>query len=226
MSEIIFRAEASVAGGKQVVRLTNFLDDGTQKTKTISYDDFAAGVAKGVRQEGFTLGLLPEGTVWFSVNANSTKLAVRIKAKKRQLTYARRGEDALFVEVPYPDLILVLNIKEKAVCPEECFALSAKTGQLREDTELYVFPFGNVSTNGHVCMGGNHLAFTGGLAEAVEAGLQGFFYSPYNGDYYQPCSHISTGDSLGDALKKLSGMLTFPEEWLVPAKRNLKDILN
>ena len=232
MEQKIFTAEVSVRNATEVVQLTTYGKDGGKRSKTISYQDFVTSLAKGVKKEGFSLGMLPEGTLWFNTGTDSTTdIIVRIPGRKRTFLYqphrTRTGDgNARIYEVPYPDLVMRLTVSPDRVQPTHCLAvLEGDPDKVDENTPLYRFPFGNVAVTGHICMGGNLIPRAGmGLKAAVREGLNVFFGSPFNGDYYTPCAMIKTGDSLGDALKKLEKMDTFPGDWLVPAGMTLSGL--
>ena len=224
MEEKIFTADVAVKNTLEVVRLTRYGRDGEKRQKTISYLDFVTSLANGVRKERFSLGLMPEGTVWFDADPDGvTNVVIRVPAKKRTLLYGRF--DTRLHTVPYPELLMKITVLKDKVSPSLCFALPSGAGEINEDMQLYRFPFGNVSGIGHICMGGNLIPRNGmTLRAAVGTALDVFFNSPYTGDYYQSCSMISTGDSLKDALAKLEGMDSFPDSWLVRSEKRLGDI--
>ena len=225
MHRKLFSADVYSSDKEEYARVTAFAEDGSQTTKTVAYDDFVRSVASGIRTDGIKIGPLPQGTLSMWIDNNSRKIAVFLKQEQRMLTLSERGKEKKSFMVPFPALAVQMTVYADKTVPNRCFALASDEWP-DENTRLFRFPFGNVSTDGSICMGGN-ISITEGksLSQAVQEALTMFLYSPYNGDYYGVNCMVSSGESLEDLLKRLNGKKEFPKELLKETEYTLRALV-
>ena len=82
-----------------------------------------------------------------SDRADTFKIALLYPAKKRGVKYFN---DTYFV--PYPNVLYIYEVRKGYVQTKRCFAVKDK--EIKPDTKLYRFPFGNVTGDtGSMCYG-------------------------------------------------------------------------
>lgn len=108
-----------------------------------------------------------------------------------------------------------------------CFSL--KEGELTPDTSLYLYPYGNVSHQGHICWGDglvssnlNALKSFEDLKQAVEL----FFSSSTAAHYYSGGINTKLKISHAELVAEMEKSEVFPEEILQPADTKLGEIIN
>jgi hypothetical protein len=115
-----------------------------------------------------------------------------------------------FEQVGFPRMLFGYRIRDGRIQQMHILAVKDK-GRIREDTELYKFPYANVS-NGMVCMGGNTLPVIKDLAQLATM-HQVFFAAPSSTCYYDTKRNESGFSDLRELYNRMQGQ-DFPEEWL------------
>ena len=156
--------------------------------------------------------LIPEGFVDGCVSDDyNYKMAFKVKGQVRQLVHTS-GQ----YMVPFPDLLFVLDVKDGRPV-EKCVYALKKRGD-----DLYRYPFGNVSTSGHICTGNISLSEvrTGGPMMFAEL----FFLGKTNNDYFDEGTHIKTKWSQDELLRRIEGKESFPERLLLPTEAEYRTV--
>lgn len=169
--------------------------------RVMGVDDFIT-LIKGAQRSvatatTFPIGMVPEGMVtgYTSTDASTFGAIIRVPAQKHQFVLAETGVNnvnrtSFMTEttdnkrasffLPMPNLIYAGHVKDGALNALYCFTYKEWCG---EDTILYQYPFGNVSSSGSVCMGtvsnDTPLRSCIDLRNVIEASLDG----ETNGDY-------------------------------------------
>jgi hypothetical protein len=120
---------------------------------------------------------------------------------------------------PYPSLLFFLSTLNGKVCDSRCLATDAATIlDLREDTPLYAFPFGNVYPHdAHICWGTNSMNDVVGY-EGMSQAITTFFSSESNMDYVQEGKSFRGAKTYAAFLQRLKALNKFPKRYLVPSE--------
>lgn len=198
--------------GNVLFRVTLTEDDGSVLTKTLAPEDYLRLIQNNctVKTEYIHLGKLPKGYVDGAVAADDTfKVLLKVPASKRLLVHTSGH-----YEIPFPDLIFYFEVNKGTLKEKYVYALKGKI--------LYHYPFGNVSTNGSICMG-NISCKELSLATADEA-IDSFFSGVTNNDYYYPKEKVTVSYSQQVLLDKLSRLEEFPARWLKKSGTTLESL--
>lgn len=182
------------------VALTN--DDGSVMTKTLTPESFIKLIQNGCTQElcYMHLGKLPEGYIDCSVaDERSFRILIKVPAEKRLLVHTSGH-----YQIPFPDLVFYLYVKNGLVQKFRCYAMKRDT--------LYFYPFGNVSANGEICMG--NISCTDITLNKTMDVIENFLGGKTNNDYFSPKNKVNNSYSQQTMLEKLSKMDAFPQRWL------------
>lgn len=197
-----------------------FNDCGKEQTKLLTMDTYLSilGDATFSNIKNYVrIGSLPEGFLDGSISSEdpATFDVVLIKpAQKRPMIYGNRHWF-----IPFPKLVFYLSVSMGRVTTKLCFALRNET--VDENTPIYLYPFGNVSFDGSICMG-NVITKDLNQISMVEEFIADFFMSETNNDYYD--NKNQTGLSQAELLYRLKELELFPNEWLQKAGC-MRDIL-
>lgn len=203
-----------------------FISEGTVQIKHLEFDTiFRLLQNSSVKQFGYKYSL-PENCVCIEGDDDSVKIAFVVEPKTVPALYSKYDVQDAYV-VPYPRLLFVLGFSEKRRTLYDALCFAIKDTVITGDTDLYMFPYSNVSKSGSICMGGNKVEYTGDLKESSELMVEAFFSSPYNGDYYNMDRTTTLCKSLKDLFSKLNGEKIFPYDILLPCdeKKKLKEVI-
>lgn len=129
--------------------------------------------------------------------------------------------------LPYPSVIFAMTSTNGRLTSSKCYAVKEKTtGELKMDSALYSFPFGNVQPNtGSICWGNNKLPTLGTYTDMREA-LTMFFSSESNKDYVRVGETFKGYKTFEDYLRALKELDKFPQKALVKTNVTLKNLIN
>lgn len=127
--------------------------DGIIIEKTVSLEDYVSIIRNASvevqKEEYYSLTNLPENV--YSVAATSSedifRVTMFVPGTVRGVTFCK---DFIY-RVPYPNLVMKLCIVKGKMVDSQIFAVKDDT--FSPDTELYQYPFGNVSSDGYACWG-------------------------------------------------------------------------
>ena len=201
-----------------VVRFTDTSGEVIQKT--LSPEDYADLITGSLKEDRaywrIRPDFIPEGFVDGCISDNSNYL-IAFKVKGRQRPFDHKSG---IYNIPFPDLVFFIRMGRGRILDKEVYAL-------KEGSDvLYQYPFGNVSTSGSICSGNIDLDEVRKEGPAMFAEL--FFLGKTNNDYFGTGSHITTGWSQEELLRRLDGKKKFPERLLKESwgMKSLHDITN
>lgn len=185
--------------------------------KTVSFDSYLQILsASAIRKETLArigrLEQLPRYYYDGSISAtqkDSFDVILKIPAAQRVLIYGGRHW-----HIPMPALLFFFSVREGSIKRQECYALATDTTD--SDTALYLYPFGNVSTQSRICFGNITLPKLNGLSD-IDMVVDAFLSSETNNDYYYDSDDIAlnnSGKKQGDLLQYLQGKKKFPLQYL------------
>ena len=162
-----------------------------------------------------------EGLLAGSATENKLSAVFFIPAERRFMNVL--GEKCA---MPYPSVIFVITAENGRKTSSHCYAVKEKrVSELKMDTELYAFPFGNVEPNsGNICWGSNKLPQLTTYTDMREA-ITMFFCSESNKDYVSVGRTFKGYKTFEDYIRALKEMDKFPQKALVKNNGNLKSII-
>ncbi|KAA6447002.1 hypothetical protein [Bacillus swezeyi] len=152
--------------------------------------------------------------VWHDMGKQEHSIFIEIPKQQWTISF----EKDKYENVGFPRLIFKYYIKHKSVSFSKIFALKGNSF-LEDDTELFLFPYSHVDQSGNVCMGSNVLP---SIREIQQVGMYHvlFFQSPFSTDYG---AKNTKGMQVEQLFKEMQHK-EFPDDWLLPANRILKEI--
>lgn len=120
--------------------------------------------------------------------------------------------------IPYPSCLFVLEATNGQLVSSHCYCTAeSKMDDLKEDTRLFAFPFGNVQpSDGYICWGTNHLGVINSYSDLKNAIIT-FFSSETNSDYVTKGSSFQGYKNYRSFLSALGRLKKFPAKALVPS---------
>lgn len=208
--------------GNGLFRVTVTNEDKTVIEKTISYPDYMKllGDNSFEKQTSYiSIGSLPKGYVNGKLsisNPASFKVMVFYPGERRAFGY---GNYHYFV--PFPSLIFIFNCVNGAIRARYCYATC--TDDLMPDTPLMMYPFGNVSSTGCICMGNIETKPLKSMRD-IDDIVERFFMSKTNNDFYSSKNALPQEQ----LIQKIKNMQLFPVELLKPDPENrmVKDVFD
>ena len=179
----------------QIVRVEYTDSNAMSFAKEISLEDYVKLLSKtrdGV--EKTIIPRLPEGTVYLEWgDAFNYNIAVAVNAMVHPTAFMSSENVAM---LPFPGLIFLFKVERGILTNSRCFAIQALPRAVTPETEIYMFPYGNVYDDGKLCWGSNfdisHVESVASLETVVET----FFNATMNRDLFKE-QHLNE-----DALKK------------------------
>lgn len=197
-------------------------EDGIELNKTIEYDEFAKIFIKRVDTQRIHVGKLPKNTIDLIVSPRTEslngKIAVFVPASMIFMPFLISNKK-MDLMLPFPSLIFIYEIAQGKLVESKVYACKEKTlGAVNKDTELFNYPYGNVSpSSGQICWGGNVIHTLDRFAE-IDTLTTVFFSAPMNMDLYQKSISNSSGLDLPTFLDAVKEKKNFPAKYLVPTK--------
>ncbi len=178
-------------------------------------DIFNSAVRDVTDGEIFETSLLPTGTIKYTQSAaDPTKYSLYLYREPiiGPITYESRD-----YVVGYPAIIYRFRVDNRTLSQVRMWAVLDKT--LTPDTPVYHYPYFNSWQDGRICIGSNHIPVEEPwqlfkVPDILKAMPSNLGLSTHNNSGLQ-------GDSL---LKAVEGK-PFPNEWLKPSQKKLRDIL-
>ncbi|MDD1505529.1 hypothetical protein PVA17_22680 [Lysinibacillus sp. CNPSo 3705] len=184
--------------------------------------------------------ILPPNTISFSTSEQGEYERLTMTVDKSTWFIRYHSEETLY-EIPFPKMIFQIALRpvsdsmKRRVIETNIYAILDSPSAIDEDTELFYFPYPNVSKeSGKVCWGSN--TFTLDSVAACERFFTQFVAAPFNEDYGMMVDYkFETGQK---AENKRNGqfkefiqhitdnkILQFEDDWLLPTNKILADIL-
>lgn len=160
---------------------------------------------------GFRTGRMPDGFVdsMFNFQSMTGIVAIHIPRHIQPLNY--NGELEM---IPFPNILMAHKFKHGVLQQSLAFScMEDIASQINDDTELYHYPFGNVSANGRVCWGSNRHEKLVKISD-VNLFTDKFFNSETNADLYEVGVHNTSGLTIEAFLHTLKGVNIFDDNLL------------
>ena len=221
MKTIITLDDSNFDGKYYVASRVEQIDDnGVHTIKYISIGQLLAVLSNSkIRDDGCycRIGKLPyyyfDGVIKYTEKQEiSAKLQMTIPKRKIEITF-----EGTKYSICFPAIFMYYEIEAGKITNTKVYAIKGK--HWNQDTILYNYPFGNVSTQNHkVCWGNNLIPKIESL-HVLDIVTSIFFDSPTNNDHYSAKESTKWGcDNLREVFEKLKCEDEFPEEILVPSK--------
>lgn len=203
--------------GQPMFRVQVVNEDDTVIEKTITSEDYLTILGSSLftkDQEKYSrIGKLPDkyydGEV--SCQKNTFKVVLYYPGEVRPVCFLNKHW-----RVPFPSLVFYFSVKDGTVIKKGVFATRGES--IDDDTELFMYPFGNVNASGGICFGNIDVGPIRCM-EDIASYVEAFFNSETNNDYYN--GHKLEW-SQAELLERLKKKKVYPESWLVPTESNCK----
>lgn len=211
--------------GATLVKIKIILSNGECETKTITFDDYCQWLLGAKEERRSYVHVNEERPQYFFDGCLSNETGcfrVQLFVPKEKHQMVSKNFD--FAEsITYPALLFDLTFEKSKPTRKCVYALKVKDAKdIKPDTPLYRYPYGNVSSDGSICMG--NIAVKCEFSESSKF-VEEFFLGIDEGHYYQPKVMISKAWNLGrlynEALKKGD----FLNSWLVSNGKTYKNIM-
>lgn len=185
-------------------------DSGLVTEKTLTAEDYIKmlGESVTVRESMIRISALPAHYLDGAVSSNGARAILFYPAEKRTIVFGQKHWI-----VPFPNLIFDLTIKDGKRNGGRCFAID--TDKPNMNSNLFCYPFGNVSASGSICFG--NIDNRAVNLSTIETIVDDFFCGVTNNDYYGDGGVLVVPMYKQEVLlEKLTHMDAFPSEWLKP----------
>lgn len=174
------------------------------------------------KRTSIPIGKVPFGYYESEVGEDQGKLCATVitvlPASRQMIQY----EDTMY-DVCMPSLVFRFEVDCEMLKSTSVYVMKDETPSNK--SKLYRYPFGNVSMEGRICWGCNVLPRIKEL-KMLESVMMIFIQSPGNSDYFRGKEYCGHKDyTLRQLLEKLKDEETYPGNFLVPIKRNGKNVL-
>ena len=187
--------------------LEKVLEDGSRVIHPISPADLAGQL----NRIPLSTGLLPYNTLFWGQEAGEEQIAIYVPPRQwRPIAYERH------YRLPMPRMVflgqgrqyIVFAVKQKPKTPE---------------TPLYHLPSPNVDGNGRICLGQAPFPIAGrkNIYDALKLFMEGSRFNHDNSR--QRC--VSFPNNTLDLWARLDGQKRFPSDELIPARKQLKQLM-
>ena len=190
------------ANGQQMFRVEIRNAQGAVMSKNLSIEDYLHLLESSLNLDMIEDVIrvpayhLPDGYIDGKFSRSGYTMVWREKAKKRLFVH-KTGH----YQIPFPDLIFVLSVKDGKTLRKSVYSAVKDT--------LYRYPFGNVDSDGNICMGN----IRADLSRAKHFS-EDFFLGKTNDDYYAPGDSVKPKWTQGKLLEEAAKHETFPLRWL------------
>lgn len=125
-------------------------------------------------------GLMAPGVKDYVKKGGWEYITLEIPPRIRKIGYKDYDEVSSYI-VPFPPIIFILILQNRKLKDSWCYAVKKP---LAENTCLYLFPYGNVDGDGHICWGRERSVFRQkvGLSNVNMIAFK-FFSGNFNDDY-------------------------------------------
>lgn len=189
--------------------------DGSQIQKTISFLDYQKLIKAGVKEVKELYREVPSLPKYFykggiTTENNTFWVSFFVPKGNHQLLFSATNE---FLSIPYPNLFFLLEVKKGTAMKKCVYAVADDIPN--DDSKLYIYPYGNVSISGDICMG-NCLTELENFSMS-DRFIETFFLGKDAGHYYKSGQWAKPNVSLRDLISLVEKKGIFPTEWLMPS---------
>ncbi|QQZ64482.1 hypothetical protein JI735_34140 (plasmid) [Paenibacillus sonchi] len=186
---------------------------------TYTHEAYANAVLQSLDYDAIRTPVLPRNTIYYSEGPAKINLFFEIPAHSRRVYY----HEAVIEDVSYPSLIFGVSLitrDEKKVVQGVFIAAIEEQFSISEETEMFCYPFTNVSASSHkVCWGTQKLPTIEKMSQL--SSIPDLFFNTPNSDSYYSES-INTRLTFRELMEEIKGK-SFPEKYLKPIGQNLKE---
>lgn len=199
-------------------------EGGQKRSRLVTISSLLMALTRSSVQKrtSIPIGKVPFGYYESEVGEDQGKLCATVitvlPASRQMIQY----EDTMY-DVCLPSLVFRFEVDCEMLKSTSVYVMKDETPSNK--SKLYRYPFGNVSMEGRICWGGNVLSRIKEL-KMLESVMMIFIQSPGNSDYFRGKEYCGHKDyTLRQLLEKLKDEETYPGNFLVPIKRNGKNVL-
>ncbi len=188
--------------------------NGVSYWHNLNIDDFLKALNNSVYQnqeETFASPMLPLGTIGYQERNNSYSVTMYREPRITGITFEERN-----YQVGYPGIIYVFTVTNKVLSGTRMFAVTDQL--LRPETEIYRYPYFNAWADGRICMGINHIP----IEYPWQLHKMPDIIASMPANNGLPINNQS--GMQGDSLLRAVENKPFPNEWLTPADKKLKNL--
>jgi hypothetical protein len=198
---------------KPLMKTQTKLEGGEVIDKIMTIEDLGTLFKYGLREEKVAFYNIPSVPTNFyrggiSRDSDTFWVSLTVPARRHQYICDLTGE---IFNLPYPSLLFVLLVK-KGRADGHVFCYT--DNEVTEQTKLYHYPYGHVSSDGHICMGSCSANIPS--IERSNDYVDSFFNGRDAGHYYTPGMmarpHVPLRELVGMVMEKGE----FPSSWLLP----------
>ena len=198
--------------------------NGKKRSRIVSMESLLKAMQKSlvIKREGVAVGKIPFGYYDAQINEDQGMFCADMIAVLPAGKQMMRYEDTLY-DVSIPSLVFRFEVNREIITGTRVYVMKDKTPT--DQSCLYRYPFGNVSSQGVVCWGRNKLPHIHDL-KGLEEVMILFMQSPCNSDYYNGkdyCGHA--GLPLRELFEKLKDEEAYPDDYLVALKNGNKNMI-
>lgn len=220
--------EISMSSKKAFCHLHLIDDDGSVYDKNVLLKDLFRVFEANAKEEWYYAvpevcrHMLPEGKkhvdglILGQKNMETVKGLFFIPSGINYFNFA--GEQ---MTIPYPSMLMYLSAVAGQLRLSQCYAVKETALEdLRKESLVYAFPFGNVSPEtGNICWGSNAIPQILEFEDLHNLVIT-FFSSESNADYVRDGGSYAKGSyaSYQDMIRRISKRKSFPTQILIPSK--------
>jgi len=184
-------------------------------SKTVTVDEFSNLFERNLKKDKKfqKLGKMPFGYIDGAINEREMKVILFIKGEK-QTTFYEKDK----FKIPFPNLLIFIHCKNGKINNTEIVCV--KDNVICPSTQLFLYPFSNVSLQNRVCWGNCILPKIHQLQDFEKIPCF-FIQSIMNNDYFY--GKVKSSLSLRELLMFLETKNKFPKGLLKPTKETFKE---
>lgn len=191
--------------------------DGEKKNRVVEIKSLLSAFKKSAIElpKCVRIGKVPVGFYDGAILKESEHLSAEVLIVLPKSRQVMQYENTRY-DVHVPSLVFYFSISKSKIFHTKIFAL--KDERPNEESQLYVYPFGNVDVyGGSVCWGSNCLKDIQCLKD-LEGVIALFLQSECNSDHYRNLESNKLDIPLRGLFEKLKEQDHFLDEWLMPCK--------
>lgn len=199
-----------------------------EKTKVLSYEGLCKFLQNSYREAevpSVAVGRVPTGYLDAKVASDGTGVVRVLMMGKRRPFYQYLVNRTVPKEweIPYPSMIFEISYGPRRIPGGHAYCVKGTEEEIRnayfseKGVETFLYPFGNISSDGHMCMGNIHVEVPT-LAEA-DLFLEAFWTGITNTDYLKgEKANVNVNLTQTELLMNCEKLGAFPEEMLIRSK--------
>ncbi len=192
------------------------IENGVSYWKSVDVKDLLRVLNESIiktAEEAINSPLMPTGTIGYKEFLDRNAYTVLMYRAPRVASISFEGR---LYEVGYPAMVYQFTVSNKVLTRTSIYAV--KDNILKPETELFRYPYFNAFEDGRICMGNNHID----IEETWQLHKAPDILSSLPGNNGLTISNQS--GLMGDSLLKAVENKPFPNEWLTPMGKTLKQL--